>query len=153
MSTKADEDGFLEAKERRKRGSQGQLAQGLAQTALLTLKKAKPDFDYDRLYDTRSCGRPLPQQVADFLLFYRGKSFALEVKEVSYGYRLAKSDFPQFERMIARNRTGCQGVLLVYFKESELWSVSLVEQMSKEAKSWLLVPEFTKPEQAILSFI
>jgi len=135
-----DNETFTEAKARRSKGLRGKRAENLVEKALKELKEASAHFDYDRLPDTRSAGRIMPAQVADFTMLYHGKAFCLEVKEVKKGKRLnIKSAFRQYPRMLRRSMAGATGLLLIFSVEEDSWFILDVLDIPKKVKSFSFV--------------
>lgn len=120
--TNEDED-FLQAKARRRTGQRGKAAEGEVHTFLSKLRDEDLRFDFDRLLDARSCGHPVPPSVSDFVGSFRGRAFALEVKEMGHAYRLKVSDFPQFPRMKRRAMAGALCIVILKHTEEGLWRI------------------------------
>ncbi len=135
------EESFEEARARRRLGRKGKSAESRVET-ILTGLRMDGQLDYDRLPDTRSAGRIMPARVSDFTLFFAGKAASLEVKEMKVkkkgpNIRLnIKSGFPQFPRMLLRERTGCLGYLLVHNVEMVLWVMVPVTLLPRGVKSF-----------------
>lgn len=135
--TKNDEEGFLQAKARRKTGQRGKSAEVKVHEFLSGLKNEDLNFDFDRLIDARSCGRPVPPSVADFVGAFTSRSFAIEVKETKHPYRLSVSAFPQFPRMKRRAMAGALCIVVVKHTEEKLWRVIKVCDLDDRATgSW-----------------
>ncbi len=127
---------LAERRARRSTGSRGKSAESKVQELLTKWAGESRDFDFDRLLDSRSAGRIVAAQVSDFLLFYKGTSATLEVKEVKSGLRLSKGKYPQHGRMLRRSYTGCKGFVLVNAKDTELWWVMLAHKLPLGKPSW-----------------
>lgn len=129
---------LAERKARLELGSRGKSAETKVFDILSKWQKAGQNSDFDRLLDSRSAGRIVAAQVADFLLFFQGSSATLEVKEIKKGSRLTKKSFPQLPRMVRRELTGCKGFLIAHTKEDDKWRVVRVANMALGAPSWKL---------------
>lgn len=125
-----ESDSFLEAQVRRKRGSRGQSSQDLVQEFLTEQKSKDQNFDFDRLYDTKSAGRILPAQVSDFTFCYKGRAGAIEVKETKHDYRISNSDFPQEPRLRRRALAGALAILVVHHTTSGVWRLVQITAFS-----------------------
>lgn len=137
MRKKSKEDeSFLEAKERKRKGQRGKSAEALVEDSLNEIAAATPEFTAERLPDTRSAGgrAVLPPQTCDFNVWSHGQSFSLEIKEVAEGTRLKK--FVQLPRMQRRAMAGCQGIVLVHFLEKDLWAMAWTKDLELGAASW-----------------
>lgn len=152
------DESFAEAKKRKARGQRGKSAEDAVEAALKLLKEEYDWIDYDRLPDTRAAGRIMPARVSDFTVFAAGKSFSLEVKEISKGFRLPKP--VQLPRMRRREMAGCLGFLLVHAKEAELnpWRVLWVDDLEPTAPSFVFdrhsrLNQFVSAEEAIKEII
>ena len=130
---------LAERKVRLERGSRGKSAESKVQDVLSEWRVVNQEFDFDRLLDSKSAGKIVAAQVSDFLIFHRGRSATLEVKQIKKGTRLAKSKFPQHPRMLRRELTGCKGFLIAFTQEEpSLWWVARVINMKTEVPSWKL---------------
>ena len=125
-------------KKRKATGSRGKFAEDVVQKVLVNIQKKDATFDFDRLLDARAAGRIVPAQVADFLLFFKGRSATLEVKGLKKGFRLSKAAFPQRPRMIRRAKAGCLGFALVHTLENDRWILAKIEEFTVLQPSWKL---------------
>lgn len=116
-----EDEGFLAAKARRKRGSRGKSAEDEVHKMLTRAKEATLTFDFERLLDARAAGKPVPPTVADFVGVSKGCAFALEVKSTAHDFRLNFSDFPQFARMRRRAQAGALCLVAVYHSTIKKW--------------------------------
>jgi hypothetical protein len=141
-----EDESFLEARVRRRKGSRGKSAEAVVEDVLKRMKEENPHFDFDRLPDTRAAGRIMPARVSDFLLFFANEgqaiSIALEVKSLEKGCRLnIKSKFPQLPRMRRRELAGCGGYLLAQVKPLSKWFMLPIAEVPSDVKSILFDPE------------
>jgi len=140
-------------KKRKATGSRGKATEKAVQDALVNVQKRDITFDFDRLLDAHAVGRIVPAQVADYLLFFRGKSAALEVKKIKKNFRLSKAAFPQRPRMLRRAKAGCFGFVLVHTLENDSWMLAEIAKFSVLQPSWKLTPEnceqFSNAKEAI----
>lgn len=116
-----EDEGFLEAKARRKRGTRGKPAEEVVHKALALLRASDLNFDFDRLLDSRAAGKIVTPTVSDFTFCCRGRAGALEAKSTRHDYRLNYSDFPQYPRMLRRARAGGLCLVAVYHSERRQW--------------------------------
>lgn len=123
------ESEFLQEKQRRERATRGVKAQTTFQEALAEWKKVDQNFDFDRLYDTKSCGRFLPQQIADFTGAYKGRALAFEVKQTKEAFKIPRKHFTQYYPLMARLKAGAACFLVVYHSELGGWRVAQVEEI------------------------
>lgn len=149
-----EDESFLAAKARKKKGSQGKAIEDKVHTVLRELRAAHVEFDYERLPDSRSAGRPMPATVADFVGVCNGRGFALEVKSTSHDFRLAGSDFPQFSRMRRRAQAGALCLVAVYHSTIKKWRLvdvsllPLITRGSFDLSEYLLWDDFKTPFMA-----
>lgn len=129
---------LAERKKRKELSSRGKSAEKKVQEILTKWGKKVRKFDFDRLLDSKAAGTIVAAQVSDFLLFYKGRSATLEVKELKEGLRISKKAYPQHGRMCRRDRAGCKGYLLVHTVSTEQWWVVLADDMTLGSASWLL---------------
>lgn len=129
-----EDEGFLEAKARRKRGTRGKPAEEVVHKALALLRSTTMSFDFDRLLDSRAAGKIVSPTVSDFTFCYRGRAGALEAKSTKHDYRLSYSDFPQYPRMLRRAEAGALCLVAVCHSEIKRWRLVNV----------LLLPFITK---------
>jgi len=129
---------LAERKARLELASRGKSAESKVHDMLLVWEKRNRDFDFDRLLDSKAAGRIVAPQVSDFLLFYRGKSATLEVKEMKSGLRMQRNKFPQHARMVRREYAGCRGFLIVNVIDTDSWWVVRVTKMILGGVSWRL---------------
>lgn len=144
-----ESEGFLAAKKRKKAGTKGKSEEDTVHEILRDLKTERLDFDFDRLADSRSAGKPLPPTVADFTFCAQGVAGALEVKSTKHDFRLSYGDFPQFPRMKRRVCAGGRCLLVVHHSSTNVWRVVLVAEMETITNgSWDLstAPAFSKEE-------
>lgn len=118
---KNEDEGFLAAKARKKKGSQGKNIEDKVHQVLNELKLEYLSLDFDRLLDARAAGRPVPPTVSDFVGCCNGRGFALEVKSTAHDFRLSYSDFPQFPRMRRRAQAGALCLLAIYHSTLKKW--------------------------------
>lgn len=99
----------------------GKNAEAKVKEWLDSKKKRCAEFDYERVYDYRS-GLSVVR-VGDFLAFYRGRFFCIEVKEIKHDYRLPRKNFDLGQRARLRRRlmAGGASVILVHHSESKKW--------------------------------
>lgn len=119
MKNTVEQESFAQHKARKEKGQRGKASEDTVQGVLTGFKAKHLTFDFDRIYDTRSAGRPLPPRVSDFTVFVLGRAYALEVKEVKTGSRLKK--FVQLPRLHRRFQAGVYGYVLAHFLESGTW--------------------------------
>lgn len=131
-------------KKRKATANRGKPSEDVVQTVLVNKKKGDINFDFDRLLDSRAAGRIVPAQVSDYLLFFGGKSAALEVKELKKGFRLSKAAFPQRSRMLRRAKAGCLGFALVHTLENDKWMLARIIEFNILQPSWRLTTENCK---------
>jgi len=132
-----EDDSFLEAKARRKKGAQGKSAEDKVQDELALLRLSNITFDFDRLLDSRAAGRVVAPTVADFTFCYKGRAGALEVKSMKDGHRLAYSKFPQYPRMLRRAGAGGLCLVVVYIEDVKQWRIANVLDLELITKgSW-----------------
>jgi len=132
-----EDEGFFEAKARRKKGSQGKPAEDAAHEALAKLRATNLNFDFDRLLDSRAAGRVVAPTVADFTFCYQGRAGALEIKSMKDGHRLAYSDFPQYPRMKRRAAAGALCLVAVYVQDIRRWHMANVLDLEEISRgSW-----------------
>ena len=129
---------LAERKVRLALSSRGKTAETKVQDIFSMWMKEDLQFDFDRLLDSKAAGKIVAAQVSDFLLFYKGVSATIEVKEMKKGVRLPKKSFPQHPRMVRRSHTGCQGYLIAHTVDTGLWWVATVDNMELGATSWVL---------------
>ena len=129
---------LAERKVRLALGSRGKTAETKVQEVLIGWQSKDRTFDFDRLLDSRSAGKIVAAQVADFLLFFQGGSATLEVKQIKKGYRLPKKSFPQHPRMLRRELAGSKGFLITFTEEDNFWRVVRVTNMELNVPSWKL---------------
>lgn len=137
-----EDEGFLEAKARRKRGTQGKPAEEVAHKALAELRASNLNFDFDRMLDSRAAGRTVSATVADFTFCYQGRAGALEIKSMKDGHRLAYGDFPQYPRMKRRAAAGALCLVAVYVREIRVWRIANVLDLEEITRgSWDIMAE------------
>jgi hypothetical protein len=136
-----EEVSFLETKKKKKLGSRGESAQDQVQE-FLTKWRNSGTLDFDRLYDTRSCGRILPQQVADFTYCFEGRAGAIEVKETEHECRLTYTAFPQFPKMRRRMLAGGHCWLIVLHTTIGRWRIVPVQELPVITKGGWDLTEF-----------
>ena len=132
---------LAERKKRKATGSRGKASEKAVQDTLVSVQKKDVTFDFDRLLDAHAVGRIVPAQVADYLLYFRGKSATLEVKGLKKGFRLSKSAFPQRPRMLRRAKAGCSGFVLAHTLENDKWMLAKIEEFAVLQPSWKLTVE------------
>lgn len=125
-----EDESFLEAAQRLKRGQRGKSAEDQVHVLLSKLKNECLQFDFERLPDSRAAGRPLPPTVSDYTGVYRGRAIAIEVKEVATGMKLSYSKFEQYSRMKRRYKAGALCLLIIWFREHKLWHVAPVHMLN-----------------------
>ena len=132
-----ESDSFWEAKARKKRGARGKKEEDTVDAALKHLELTDLNFGFDRHYDSRSAGRPMPATVADFTFCYGGKAGALEVKSTKHSFRLQKSKFPQFPRLQRRLQAGAVCLLIIHHSDDKLWRLVNIASLEViERGSW-----------------
>lgn len=132
-----EDEGFFEAKARRKRGAQGKPAEEVAHKALAELRASNLNFDFDRMLDSRAAGRTVSATVADFTFCYQSRAGALEIKSMKDGHRLAYSDFPQYPRMKRRAAAGALCLVAVYTRDARVWNIANVRDLEEITRgSW-----------------
>jgi len=152
-SSSHETETLAERKKRKALATRGEFAETKVHNLLRSLATASPEFDFDRLLDSRAAGKIVAAQVSDFLIFYRGHSATLEVKEMKKGLRLTAKDFPQHPRMLRREKAGCKGFVLVYALQTESWWLGRVTEMENGVPSWVLTEvaeEFSSVEAAMV---
>lgn len=148
MKKNTENETLAEAKQRRKKGSQGKAIEDKVHKALNEIKIAHTNFDFDRLLDARAAGRPVPPTVADFTFVCDGQAGALEVKSTKHEYRLAYGDFPQFPKLRRRAQAGALCLVAVYHSTIKVWRVvdvatlPLIDKGSFDLREYPSVPEF-----------
>jgi len=135
---------LADRKKRKATGSRGKVSEQAVQKVLVAIQKKDVTFDFDRLLDARAAGRIIPAQVADYLLFSKGKSATLEVKGLKKGFRLTKAAFPQRPRMLRREKAGCSGFALVHTLENDEWMLAEIAEFATLQPSWKLTVENCK---------
>ena len=132
---KNPDETFEESKARKRRGQQGKAAEAKVAAVLNKLKIAGK-LDFIRLLDARTCGRPVPQQPADYVVFREGRiGCLLEIKEISKGNRLPKKSFSQLPRMLSM-AVHAHPILLVFLSDRNEWWSMRVHEMDPSAASW-----------------
>ena len=140
-TNKKEFETLADRKKRKATGSRGKFAEDAVQKVLVSMQKKDITFDFDRLLDARAAGRIVPAQVADYLIFFRGRSATLEVKGLKKGFRLSKAAFPQRPRMLRRAEAGCLGFALVHTLENNKWMLAKVTEFAVLQPSWKLTTE------------
>ncbi len=131
-----EDETLAERKKRRELASRGKNVEGLVQNILTEWRVRDPNFDFDRLLDSKAAKAIVAAQVSDFLIFFKGRSATLEVKKKQKGTRLSKGSFPQHPRMLRRELAGCRGFLIAFTEETNEWWVVRVTSMEKGLASW-----------------
>ncbi len=106
--------------------NRGKVAEKLFHNCLDDLNLRLHDFDYERLDDARSAsGHMSKPRTGDFVVYSKGFSWAIEVKQVQHEFRLPRANFPRDQRARLKKREHAGGipVLFVYFAPLEKWRV------------------------------
>lgn len=104
--------------------NRGKEAEKLFHAILDKVSAGKQDFDFERIDDARSSsGHMSKPRTGDFIVFMRGLSWAIEVKQVQHEFRLPRANFPRDQRARLRKRQLAGGipVLFVYFATLQKW--------------------------------
>lgn len=117
-------------------GQRGKTAEKAVKALLERLNEKHFDFAYSRLPDARAAGGRLGAVICDFLVWYRGKSLLLEVKETQQNRRLAKDKLSQLATLQKVKAAGATPVVLVYHTELDRWRVSGVDFFEFGRPSW-----------------
>ena len=143
---------LAERRKRKELANRGKATEAKVQEIFTKKRKSNPNFDFDRLLDSRSARTIVAAQVADYLIFHKGKSATVEVKHIKKGLRLTKASFPQHPRMLRREQAGCRGFVITFTAEDDLWRVAQVSHLEVGVPSWKLTEhcaEFHKAADAI----
>ena len=130
---------LAERKKRKELADRGKSEEAKVQEAMTAKRKSDSNYDFDRLMDSRAARAIVAAQVADYLIFYKGKSATVEVKHIKKGLRLKKASFPQHARMLRREQAGCKGFLITFTAEDGLWRVVPVSALEVDVPSWKLL--------------
>lgn len=150
------DEGFLAAKARKKKGSQGKSAEDVVHKALNELRAEHLAFDFERLPDSRSAGRPMPATVADFVGCCNGRGFALEVKSTTHPFRLKYGDFSQFQRLRRRIQAGALCLVVVHHSTLGQWRIVDVSTLPFIAKGSFDLSEYPlvdRPKPSICKWL
>ena len=131
--------------------NRGKVAEGLLKKAFTKLASEHQDFCFERIEDARSSkGASSTPRAGDFVVYYRGKNFLIECKEVAHDFRLPKSNFKrdQRARMRVRELAGSICMVLIYHSTTGVWRLQGLDFFgTDETGSWDLrgTPEWTLP--------
>jgi len=99
-------------------------------------------FVFYRCPDARQCRGRIRKQPGDFFMWYAGRSYIIEVKEVKHDFRLPKKRLTQFPKMLRYSMAGVIPVTIVFHTTTMLWrfiSFNLIqEQFESKSASYVL---------------
>lgn len=118
------------------RGQRGKTAEKEVKEYFEHLNGTHFDFAFSRLPDARSAGGRLGAVLCDFLVWFKGLSIPLEVKETKHDYRLAKDKLSQLAILQKVAGAGAVPYVLVYFTTIDQWRVAPISYFEFGVPSW-----------------
>lgn len=109
----------------RKKGSQGKDAERFMSEALKRFEEffKNGEFNYERNPDARAAGGLFKAVTGDFHVWWRGRAYFIEVKEVDHPSRLPAKNFepPSRARLKRKQLAGCGVGVFIYHKPIKRW--------------------------------
>jgi len=120
--------------------NRGKVAESKLRTQFAALESGLVDFTFERILDAHSArGAMSAARAGDFVVYYRGKNFLIEVKEVAHDFRLPKSNFKrdQRARMKKRQLAGSICRVVTYHSTTGQWRIMPLDYFgTEETGSW-----------------